>query len=419
MILRSATVIDGTGSAAFGNGEITIEDGVIRSVGKAAEKPPEGGRLVDFGDATILPGLIDGHVHLQFDAGATTPEVVHRHTFATDAELAMRALGNAQQALGAGVTTVRDCGGRLDLNTQVRAAIDSGEAAGPRVLVSGAPITTTSGHLHWCGLIADTEDEIRFAVRRMAQAGVDFIKVMATGGGMTPISNALRPQYSREALTALVEDARRLNMRVAAHTLAADGCEYAIDAGVSTFEHFRWSVDGGIDYRPEAIDRFDFANQSINSTYTSFDRDRFSAYSCLDDVPKESTDELRDRYWFIRDAADRGATVTTSSDSGVPNAAFGSFALSVIAGMVAMAVSAELAIAQATSLQAKAIGISDEIGSIEPGKQADILVVEGDASANIFALRKPVAVFRDGREVVRDGRLEILESERALAIAAD
>ena len=159
LILRSAVLIDGTGSIALENAEVLVQDGLIRGVGKSGEHPATGCEIVDFGQATILPGLIDGHVHLQFDAGKTTEGIIRRQVAATDAQLAMRALSHAQSALAAGVTTLRDCGGRMALNVQVRDAIDSGQAPGPRLLVCGAPITTTSGHLHWCGLTADTDDE--------------------------------------------------------------------------------------------------------------------------------------------------------------------------------------------------------------------------------------------------------------------
>ena len=405
LILRSAVLIDGTGTLAVKNAEILVEDGVIRGVGRSGEHPATDCKIVDFGQSTILPGLIDTHVHLQFDAGKTTEGIIRRQVAATDAQLAMRALSHAQSALAAGVTTLRDCGGRMALNVQVREAIDSGRAPGPRLLVSGAPVTTTSGHLHWCGLTADSEDEVRVAVRRMVVAGVDFIKVMATGGGMTPISNLKRPQYTLQALTALVEDANRLNKRVAAHTLGADGCEFAIDAGVNTFEHFRWTGDDGLDYRPDAIDRMNPETQSINATYTGFDRGRFDGPDSLDAVPSQLIEELRDEYAFYRDAESRGVSVTSSSDAGVANVDFADFALSVIAGMVALDDTPEGAIRRSTSAQAKSLGLEAEIGSIAPGRRADLLVVEGDASQNIFALRNPRCVYQDGGEVAKAGRL--------------
>ena len=405
LILRSAVLIDGTGALAVKNAEVLVEDGFIRGVGKSGEYPATDCKIVDFGQSTILPGLIDTHVHLQFDAGKTTEGIIRRQVAATDAQLAMRALSHAQSALASGVTTLRDCGGRMALNVPVREAIDSGRSPGPRLLVSGAPITTTSGHLHWCGLTADSEDEVRVAVRRMVVAGADFIKVMATGGGMTPISNLKRPQYTLKTLAALVEDANRLNKRVAAHTLGADGCEYAIDAGVHTFEHFRWTGDNGMDYRPDAIDRMNPETQSINATYTGFDRGRFDGPDSLDAVPSELIEGLRDEYAFYRDAESRGVSVTSSSDAGVANVDFADFALSVIAGMVALDDTPEGAIRRATSAQAKTLGLESEIGSIKPGMRADLLVVEGDASKNIFALRNPKCVYQDGVEVAKAGRL--------------
>ena len=237
---------------------------------------------------------------------------------------------------------------------------------------------------------------------------------MATGGGMTPISNLKRPQYTLQTLTALVEDANRLNKRVAAHTLAADGCEYAIDAGVNTFEHFRWTGDDGYDYRPHAIDRMNPETQSINATYTGHDRGRFDGHDSLDAVPSESIVELRDQYESYRDAESRGISVTSSSDAGVANVEFADFALSVIAGMVALDDTPEGAIRRAASAQARTLGLESEIGSIEPDKRADLLVVEGNASENIFALRKPRSVYKDGVEVARGGRLLTVRTSDAV-----
>lgn len=407
LVLRADTLIDGGGGPPLRMAELAIENGRIVRVGRAGAEPDAQAQIVDYGKATLLPGLIDSHVHLQFSAAATTTEVVAAHRSESDAQLAMRAIANAQKALAVGVTALRDCGGRLDLNVAVRDMVSAGHAVGPRLLVAGAPITTTSGHLYWCGLTADTADELRRAVRRMVEAGVDFIKVMATGGGMTPISNARRPQYSLDQLAALVADAHRLNKRVAAHVLASDGCEFAIDAGVNTFEHFRWTADAGVDYRPEAIRRMNPKTQSINATYTALDRGRFAGHNHIDEVSKQAIKELRDHYWTYRDAAEKGITVTSSSDAGVPNAHFDGFPLSVISGMVAMDDSPVGAIFRATLAAARAIGMEAEIGSLEAGKAADVLVVKGDAADDIFALTRPIAVYLGGREIAREGRLQV------------
>src|SRR5207302_6902091 len=165
--------------------------------------PPSehGARRFDFPGCTVLPGLIDTHVHLVFSALSSNAAVVEQVTGETDEQLLRRALANARAALRAGVTTVRDCGGRGRVTQEVRDRIRRGEAEGPDVLSCGAPITTRTGHCHWLGLVADTPLEVRAAAERMLAQGADFLKVMATGGNMTPSSDPMRAPYDTGTLT--------------------------------------------------------------------------------------------------------------------------------------------------------------------------------------------------------------------------
>ena len=377
LVLQAETLIDGSGAPAVRDAEIVIERDRIVRLGTAEAKHDPNDHVVDYGKATLLPGLIDSHVHLQFNAASTNEEVVAAHINESEAELYERSVSNARAGLRSGSTTIRDCGGHLEPSMAVRDDLASGKALGPRLVAAGAPITTRGGHLHWCGMIADSVEEVCDAVRKIVDAGADFIKVMATGGGMTPISDMRRPQYSRKVMSTLVETAHELGKPVAAHALAADGCEITIDTGVDNIEHFFWLSESGFDYRPEAVSRMDPSRQTINATYFGPDRDGFANYEHIDDVPKDALLALRNKYWFYREAADAGLMVTSSSDAGVRDTPFDGFALTVIAGMIAMDDTPVGAIYRATLAPARAIGRDDELGSLERGKVADVFRGQG------------------------------------------
>ena len=157
--------------------------------------------------ATLLPGLIDTHVHLTV---GHSPWRMETFLAATPPWQLLAAVENGRRALEAGLTTVRDCGGRKELLLPLRDAIAAGTVRGPRLLVAGPPVTTTAGHMWYFGLEADGIDELRKSVRQLAKDGVDFIKVAASGGGMTPGSNPRAPQYTTTELRAIVQEAARL-----------------------------------------------------------------------------------------------------------------------------------------------------------------------------------------------------------------
>src|SRR5687768_13754486 len=247
LLIRAARLITGlTGEAELvQDAAVLIRDGRILAAGPAPEllaaAPPDT-RTVDYPDGTILPGLIDAHVHLTFRRGETSVEHVHR---VSEHQALLRGVQVSRQILAAGVTTVRDCASRGLTGQSLRDGVRDGLIAGPRILVSGPPVTTTSGHLWALGYESDTADQGRSAVRRLVKEGVDFIKVCATGGGMTPGSVVGRAQYSVEDLRAIVEDAHRLERPIAAHVHGTEGIACAVEAGVDTLEHVSWLDPSG------------------------------------------------------------------------------------------------------------------------------------------------------------------------------
>ncbi len=408
LTLRAATLIDGTGAEPLRGAEVVVRDGLIARVGPARPAEP-GARVVDYGQATIMPGLIDCHCHLQFEALADHASTRRAHAAASNEARVMTAVTNMQKALATGVTTLRDTGGYLTLNMQVREAVRSGRVLGPRLLVCGAPITTTAGHLHWCGLRADTRGEVVRAARRMAQAGADFIKIMYTGGMMTPGSQAGASQYDLPTLRALVSDAHRLRRQVAAHVLGADGCCDAIDAGVDTLEHCSWLTGGGVRgvtaMDTDAVDRIDASHQSVHMTLAAMNRSPFRGVDHLDALPADERERLRGVGANFRYMRAQGVPHVVSSDAGVIGTPFDEFPLSVVSAVVALDTTPTDAVHLVTGAAAGAIGLGEVTGTLAPGLQADLLVVDGDAAENICRVTRTAAVYLGGREVARKRRL--------------
>src|SRR6201985_944784 len=233
-VLTAPRVI--TGDETVADGAVVIGDRTVDWAGPAAALPAEYAALSRTGypDSTILPGLIDSHVHLGLDGG---PEPVARMRAETDEQQLILMLHSARDLLGVGVTTARDLGGRGYLTVAVRDAIASGLARGPRLVVAASPVTVTGGHCWFMGGEADSEDDLRRIVRTHHKHGADLIKVMSTGGFMTTGSAPWYAQFTTAQLAVIVEEAGRVDKPVAAHVHGIEGIRRAVEAGVTTLEH--------------------------------------------------------------------------------------------------------------------------------------------------------------------------------------
>ena len=225
-----------TGDETVVDGAVVIGDRTVDWAGPAAALPAEHLSLprTDYPGSTILPGLIDSHVHLAFDGG---PNPAARMRAETDEQQLMLMLHSARQLLGVGVTTARDLGGRGYLAVAVRDAIAAGLARGPRLVVAAAPVTVTGGHCWFMGGEADSEEDLRRLVRTHHKHGADLIKVMSTGGFMTDGSAPWYAQFTTAQLAVIVEEAARVDKPVAAHAHGIEGIRRAVEAGVTTIEH--------------------------------------------------------------------------------------------------------------------------------------------------------------------------------------
>lgn len=405
-VFHAPRMIDGTGAPAVEDAAVVVTDGVITAAGAASRLNLPSGpdvQTYDYPGCTLLPGLIDCHTHLVFSASdQALDDAIHD----PDETLLLRGLANAQAELRCGVTTLRDCGGRGFLTVALRDAIKRGLVVGPRVLAAAMPITTTGGHLNFCGLEADGVPEVIKATRRLCKGGVDFIKVMATGGGMTPGTNPRAPQFTVEELSAIVAEARRLgNRHVAAHCHATAGIANAVEAGIRTIEHCSWlgAVDG-LDFDPRIVQRMVEKGTYVSLTMGS-ERAAIKPTDQLSEWQQRAVANYEPHFDLLRRTVRGGVRFIAASDAGASRTFFGEYPLTLEVMVSCLDISPMEALRATTGRAAEALGIADLVGALVPGRRGDVLAVEGDPLAEIRAMRNVRAVYRDGKIVVDDGKL--------------
>ncbi|HEY2042417.1 MAG TPA: amidohydrolase family protein [Jatrophihabitans sp.] len=389
---------------------ILVEDGLIRDIRPSAGLTPIGSQaVVDRSDCTVAPGFVDAHVHLVFTCGHDHETTRTAVELSDASQLMATAVRSGLECLAAGITTVRDCGDLGFVTLRVRDAIHLGVVPGPRILAAGPPVTITSGHLSWCGNVADTPEEIRLATRRLCAQGVDVIKVMASGGIMTRESYARQAQFSLDELGIVVEEAHRLGRRVAAHALNTESIRRAVAAGVDTIEHCEWrAADGSYDFDPDLARSM--AEKGITAVVTMAGITRL----LLPEFSEESTPEVavahrmsrtgdmwQDHDWARR-LRDAGVKLALASDAGVRFTPFRRFDETLRCGIVALDLTLSEAVSLATLRAAEALGIAHSVGSIEVGKCADLVMLDGLADEQTTTVGAVREVWRDA-ELVVDG----------------
>jgi imidazolonepropionase-like amidohydrolase len=281
----------------------------------------------------------------------------------------------------------------------LRNAIAAGVTAGPTIIASGMPITTTAGHCHFFGVRVDNEAEARKAVRQLVQDDADWIKVMATGGRMTKNSNIYRAQYTLNELQAIVDEADRLQRRVAAHVLSVEGIRLSVEAGVHTLEHCNWQDGNGQpDYDEDLVTLIKDKGIHVSVTIVGYMRELYRAY-LRDPTTSPLPPALKARFQIEGDMFARGLNTFITSDAGVPQSHFAELHLSLAVAVTWLGLDPMTAVEAVTSRAACALGIDDRVGTLEVGKIADILVVHGDPLDEITTVGNVSAVFRGGRIV--------------------
>ena len=408
LILQADRLIDGTGASAVSQAAIVLENGRISRVTTQEQLTPGDtaeADVIEVQGGTIMPGFIEMHSHIH----CSTQEDAYLHiTTESDQVFVMRGVQAVRAALASGVTTMRDQGSRNQVVFPLRQAIADGIVPGPRLLAAGNPITTTGGHCNMFGTEADTSDDVVTAVRGQFKLGADCIKIMATGGGFTPGTNIRAPQYPAETLRAAVQDAERLGLRVSAHCHATAGVKNCVDAGIHTLVHCSWMAEDPeklYDYDPDYADRIAEKGIYVDPTLAL---GRLNQLRRVTPRPLDGPerDPVR-RFEILRDMWDRGVKFVTGMDSGMANARFDDFAYIPQVMVEELRITPMEAIVCATRTSAECLGILDETGTLEPGKAADVVVVDGNAAEDITALHRVDTIVKQGQIVKRNGKLLI------------
>jgi imidazolonepropionase-like amidohydrolase len=361
---------------------VLVNGGEIVDIIRAAESPSNV-PLRDHGHVTLLPGLVDAHVHLVFPGTADPVGSVA----AEDAELLTRMRVAARTSLTSGVTTVRDLGDVRYLSTVVAAELARDRAAGPAVLTAGPPVTTPGGH---CWFLGGAARDLRAAVAERAQRRVDVLKVMVSGGRMTPGSDPSMSQFTLDQLLVMRDEAHRAGLATAAHAHGVDAIEGALRAGFDTIEHATFMTPAGPAPRPSLIDEL-----ARHEVFVSL------ALGTHADGPPLAPAERR-RVEDVLALAERlrvaGVTLVCSSDAGVSAHKPHGLLPHSVAALVAAGFPAVEALRAATSTAADACRVRK--GRLARGWAADLLAVSGDPCQAVDDLRRVVAVYREGELVV-------------------
>ena len=401
VVLRAARLVDGTGAAPVANGVVVVAGDRIVAAGAASRvRVPAGARTIDLGDATLLPGLIDAHTHI---TGRVLGDPRGDDAAARDypGMEAILAVENARRTLMAGFTTIRNLGSPEFFDVALRMAIEEGKVPGPRIQTAAHSIGITGGHCDENGYrpglmdgdvksgIADGVDQVRAAVRYQIKYGADVIKTCATGGVLSEGDAVGVTQYGLEELTAMVEEARKHERRVAAHAHGAEGIAIAARAGVSSIEHGSFLDEAGARLMAQR------GTYLVPTLMAGEAVERAASSGVLTGLRAEKARAAATAMRrAIRVAAAAGVPIALGTDSGVIPHGTNAHEMELMVewgGLTPMQ-----AIVAGTSSAAKLMGWEDRVGTLAAGRFADVIAVPGDPTKDISAMTRVRFVMKGG-----------------------
>ncbi len=392
-LIRDVQLIDGTGAAPVPGQSVVIEGSKLSWIGPTESAPaftPE--RVIDGRGRTLLPGLINAHVHLCNDGA---PDLFAQ-VMADSIPLAtLRAARNARLTLESGVTTVRDCGAADNIVIELGRAIADGFIEGPRVRAAGRVITMTGGHGHFMGREADGPDAIRQATRAEIKEGADFIKVMATGGVLTPGVDPANTALQLDELRVVADAAHNSGRRVTTHAIGNAGIKNALHAGIDSIEHGFYLDDEALEL---AVSQGTFLVPTLVAIACILDHGVDAGVPAW--VVAKAAEHAEANRASFKAAVDSGMKIAAGTDAGTPFNRHYDMAREM-AMMVRFGLTPMQAITAATRNSAENLDVLHSVGTIEVGKLADLLLVDGDPSVDIEAMSRVVLVTKDGT-VYRD-----------------
>lgn len=395
MLVKAKGLWDGTGAPMVENAALLVEDGRVVAAGSyeaVAGQLTGEETVVDYSDKYVMPGMIDAHTHVVVDPDADFTGYIGRDS---DTRIAHRGMVNLKKTLDGGITFIRDLGGYHHIDIELKKLVDEGKIEGCGLLASGQMITMTGGHGWKMGRECDGEAEVRKAAREQIKAGATVIKVMATGGNLTPGPQGA-PQLSEAEIRAAVEEAHKSGKRTTTHSHSAEGIKNALYAGIDCIEHGMFIDDEALDYMKEH--GIYYVPTLVAPWICAVEGEekglpREAVLKCQSAVARHMES--------FKKAVAKGVIIAMGTDAGTPFCEHGKAYVDELKLMMEGGFTAEQALIAGTKTSAEVIGVETDYGTLEAGKRADFLVLNENPLENIDTLRTICQVYQGGRQVQR------------------